>query len=116
MKTFSKLFAVVFAILSVVSAYLQLNDPDPELWISIYIISAVASMLFILNKLPYQVYLVLFVGCIVGAYLFWPTAFEGVTIGNGDINNIEHARESLGLLIVGLVMLLFTVRTKRKGN
>lgn len=112
MKSFFKVFALVFALLCVVSAYLQLNDPDPALWIAIYLVVAIASVLFAMKKLPYYVYLLLFIGSIVGAYLFWPNAFEGVTIGEGDINNIEHARESLGLLIMAVVMLLYTVRTK----
>lgn len=114
MKKIVNIIAVLFALLAVVSAYLQLNDPDPELWIAIYSAAAIASILFVLKKLPYQVYLVLFVSCVIGAYLFWPTAFEGVTIGNGEINNIEHARESLGLLIVGALMLVFTVWTRAK--
>ena len=112
MKLFFKVFAIVFALLCVVSAYLQLNDPDPALWIVIYLVVAIASFLFAMNKLPYWVFLILFVASIIGAYLFWPNAFEGVTIGEGDINNIEHARESLGLLIVAVVMLVYTVRKK----
>lgn len=113
MKSFFKVLAIVYALLCVVSAYLQLNDPDPTLWIAIYLIAAIASVLFAINKLPYIAYLILFVAAIIGAYLFWPNTFEGVTIGEGDINNIEHARESLGLIIIGIMMLIFTIRTKR---
>lgn len=114
MKSFFKIFAILFAILCVVSAYLQLNDPDPFLWIWIYIIAAIAAVLFIYNKLPYQVYFLLFIGYGIGAYLFWPDTFEGVTIGEGEINNIEHARESLGLLILAVVMLIFGFKAKTK--
>jgi hypothetical protein len=114
MKSFFKIFALLFAILCVVSAYLQLNDPDPFLWVWIYIIATIAAVLFTYNKLPYQVYFLLFIGYGIGAYLFWPDAFEGVTIGEGDINNIEHARESLGLLILAIVMLIFGFRSKGK--
>lgn len=114
MKIFFKIFALIFAVLCVVSAYLQLNDPDPALWITIYLVAAIVSILFAINKLPYWVYLILFVSSIVGAYLFWPDTFEGVTIGEGEINNIEHARESLGLIILGIVMLLYTIRVKLK--
>jgi hypothetical protein len=56
----------------------------------------------------------LFIGYGIGAYLFWPDTFEGVTIGEGEINNIEHARESLGLLILAIVMLIFGFRAKTK--
>ncbi|BAO75280.1 transmembrane 220 family protein [Winogradskyella sp. PG-2] len=112
MKLFFKIFAFVFALLCLTSAYLQLNDPDLLLWLCIYITSGIVSILFALNRLPYQIYLVLSIGYVIGAFLFWPETFEGVTIGGGEISNIEHARESLGLIILALVMLIFGIRTK----
>lgn len=114
MKTFFKLFAIGFALLCIISAYLQLNDPDPLLWICMYLSAALAAVLFVLNKFPYRAYFLLFLGYIIGAYLFWPDKFEGVIVGSGNINNIEHARESLGLLILALTMLIFGVRSKKK--
>ena len=113
MTRFFKLFSTIFALLCIVSAYLQLNDPDPLLWICIYIAAAIMAILFVLKKLPSQAYFVFFVGYVIGAYLFWPDAFEGVSIGDGDINNIEHARESLGLLILAVVMFIFWLRSKK---
>jgi len=113
MTRFFKLFATIFALLCFASAYLQLNDPDPILWICIYIAAALVAILFVLNKLPNQAYFLFFLGYIIGAYLFWPDTFEGVSIGGGNINNIEHARESLGLLILAVVMFVFWLRSKK---
>lgn len=115
MKSFFKALAIIYALLCIVSAYLQFNDPDPALWIAIYLFAAIVSVLFVMNKLPYWVYLILFVSSIVGAYLFWPNTYEGVTIGEGNINNIEHARESLGLIIMAIMMLFFTIRSKKEN-
>lgn len=45
-------------------------------------------------------------------FFLWPEKFEGITIGNGDIVNIERGRESLGLLIVAIVMLIYALRLR----
>jgi len=113
MKVISKLFAIIFVILCLVSAYLQLNDPDPLLWICLYLAAAVIAILFVLKKLPKLAYFLFFLGYLIGAYLFWPVTFEGVSIGGGDIINIEHARESLGLFILSAVMFIFWVKSKK---
>ncbi|WP_395805537.1 transmembrane 220 family protein [Daejeonella sp.] len=38
-----KIFNLVFCLLFIVSAGLQYNDPDPYLWITIYLIGALIS-------------------------------------------------------------------------
>ncbi len=114
MKILFKILAVLFAVFFVWAAYVQNNDPDATMWYAIYGIAAVASLLFIANKLPYALAVILFLGYVIGAIVFWPSKFEGVSIGAGDINNIEHGRESLGLIINALIMLIYAWRIKRK--
>jgi hypothetical protein len=45
---------------------------------------------------------------------FWPDVFEGVTIGGGDIVNIERGRESLGMAVTALFFLILWVFPQKK--
>ena len=112
MNSLFKYLSLVMAILFIAAAYVQWNDPDATMWYFIYGIAALASVLFFLNKLNFIVALILAVLYIIGAIGLWPEKWEGLSIGGGDINNIERAREALGLLIVGLVMLLYAVQKR----
>lgn len=112
MKLFFKVISIVFAVLFLWAAYVQYNDPDALLWYAIYGSAALMSVLFFLEKLSFNVALIAFVLYFIGVFVFWPNEFEGVGIDDGDIGNIEHARESLGLLINALVMLMYGLRIK----
>ncbi len=114
MKNILKLLAIVFTGYFVWAAYMNSNDLDATLWYFIYGIAAIASLLFIAEKLPKIVYLVLAVGYVGVAFYFWPETYEGVTIGEGDIKNIEEGREALGLLINAVVMALYGFASKSK--
>lgn len=69
--------------------------------------------MFFLGKLRLLIAFVLSFIYIIGAWIFWPEHFEGVSIDGGNISNIEHARESLGLIISALVMLFYAWRVRR---
>jgi hypothetical protein len=112
MRLFSKIVSGVFTILFVWAALLQYNDPDALLWYFIYGVAAVASFLFFLDKLTWPFAVGLTLAYAIGVWVFWPEHFEGVSIDGGNIDNIEHARESLGLLINGLVMLFYAWRVR----
>ncbi len=114
MQPFFKVFSIVFTILFLWAAYVQYNDPDALMWYAIYGLAALASILYYFKKLNLIATMVLFVGYLIGAFMLWPSNFEGVTIGGGDIKNIELGRESLGLLITATVMLLYAWRIKAK--
>ena len=112
MNSLFKFLSLVFAILFIIAAYVQWNDPDAVMWYFIYGIAALASVLFFFNRLNFVIALILALIYIIGAIAIWPEKWEGLSIGGGDIDNIERAREALGLLIVGLVMLLFAVQKR----
>jgi hypothetical protein len=110
MNNFLKILGVVFAILFAWAAYVQNNDPDAMRWYAIYGMAALASLLFALNqlKLTWAVFLCVFY---LGFAIYsWPEKFEGVTIGEGDIVNIERGREALGLLVAAVVMAIYSLR------
>ncbi|NNK76158.1 MAG: hypothetical protein HKP42_08840 [Maribacter sp.] len=112
MKHFFKVLGGVFTILFLISAVLQYNDPDSFLWMFIYGIAACAALGFVLVKVSYKVPAFVGLLAVIGFFFLFPEKFEGFTIGEGDIKNIEEARESFGLLIIALVMFVFSFRLR----
>lgn len=110
MKNLFKFLSLLFTILFVWAAYVQYNDPDSLLWYAVYGVAAAASLFFYLGKLNFTGAIILSGIYLVGTFVLWPDKFEGITIGNGDIDNVERARESLGLLIIAIVMLIYALR------
>lgn len=112
MKTLFKILSLIFTALFIWAAAVQYNDPDSLLWYAIYGVAALASFLFFLGKMNYTLAALLCVIYLIGTLWNWPEQFEGVTIGGGDIVNIEKGREALGTLIVSLIMLLYALRIR----
>lgn len=112
MKAIFKVLALIFTAWFIYSIVVQANDVDPMLWYVIYGVAVLASILFFADKLPYLASVVLFVAYIVCTIVFWPEKFEGITIGEGDIKNIEEGREALGLAITAVILLIYALRLK----
>lgn len=102
-KTLAILFG--FAFLSFVAV--QYNDPDPLLWMLVYGFAAVISFLAAFDKMPHRLLWLVLIGFVAGGVYMWPVEYEGVSIGAGDIKNIEEARESLGLFLGAVVFASF---------
>ncbi|PKA99544.1 transmembrane family 220 protein [Flavobacteriaceae bacterium MAR_2009_75] len=112
MKNIFKISGVVFAILFIWAAYLQYNDPDAFLWYIIYGLAAFGCLLFAYGRLGFKVSLIFCLAYLIATAFLWPEKFEGFTIGEGDIVNIEKGREACGMLIVALVFLVFALRLR----
>lgn len=111
-----KIFNILFSILFVISALLQYNDPDPYLWIPIYMYGAV--LCFYASRKEYfpKAYLtgiVLFL--FFGIYLFfdkygvltWALEHKFENIGGSMKATapwIEETREFFGLVILIFVL------------
>lgn len=121
-----KLFNILFIILFFISAGLQYNDPDPYLWVPIYLYAALVCFLAIKGRYYPAMYYIGLVG-----YLGY--AFYKVFDSNGVIEWvsmhdeeslvqtmkatkpwIEEAREFFGLLICWVVLLINFIVYKRK--
>ena len=113
-----RIFNLVFVVLFVLFAALQYNDPDPYIWIPIYLYGALICWLGYRGKMNFTA---LFVGLAVfgayAAYLF--VADDGVLSWIVDHNAeniagsmkaetpwIEDSREFFGLLILIIVFLI----------
>jgi hypothetical protein len=115
MRNVLKYLSFLFFVLFLWAAFVQLNDPDAGMWIGIYLVAAMGTLLNGLGRLPKGISLGLAIAFGGLAVAFWPDAFEGVTIGGGDIDNIERGRESLGMAITALLFLLLGVFSQKKA-
>lgn len=120
MRVVNFLLAVVFLIF----AFLQINDPDPLIWILIYGAMAVVCIMAMFSFYPLRfmfILLVVYVGYSV-------TYFDGVSEWLRQDNKaalfdnlakmehwwIEEAREFLGLMICVVVLVGYIIKARRR--
>ncbi len=126
-----KVLNIIFIVLFIVSAALQYNDPDPYIWIPIYLYAALLCYLAIQGKYKPILY---FIGLVVyGAYaiyLFfdktgvmnWATEHDAENIAQGMKATqpwIEETREFFGLVVVIAALIINMVwlgRKRRESN
>jgi hypothetical protein len=122
-----KAFNIIFIILFLISAVLQYNDPDPYVWVPIYLFGAYLCFQAIsrkYNPFLYVIGLVVYLG--YALYLFFDK--QGVVSWAGEHNAenivqsmkaakpwIEETREFGGLLIL-IIVLLINMFWLRKNN
>lgn len=121
-----KIFNILFGILFLISAGLQYNDPDPYIWIPIYLYAAILCGLAAANKFFPPAFLI---GILVYAgyavYLFftkdgvldWMQKHDAEDIAASMQATrpwIENAREFFGLLIVIVVLTVNYFYSKRR--
>jgi H+/Cl- antiporter ClcA len=124
MKTINLLFIMVF----VLSAALQYNDPDPYLWIPIYLYGAFLCYQAIRKKYNQVLYIVGFAIYILLA-LYLLVARDGVLswVNEHDAENIaasmqatkpwiEDTREFFGLLILIFALLINMIWLKKMNK
>lgn len=111
MKKGASIFFGIWSLLFIVSAFLQLNDVDPWLWVSIYLIAAAMSGYAALDRYPLLPLGIITVLCLIGCvYYFPPSVSEWVSLEwqQQDLTMktmaMEEARESFGLLLIALVL------------
>ena len=110
-----KTLSIVFGLLFLLFAAFQYNDPDPEVWIPIYGFAAVACFMAYAGVGRWWFFGAMTVIYLVAAYYQWPPRFEGFLFSEVGMRsmNIEMARESGGLIICAVVMLVLAFLTRQ---
>jgi hypothetical protein len=109
------LFWRIGAVFFLWCAFVQWNDPDPWLWIFIYTTAALTLELVVREKRFPKISLLLCIGSLLGAILWFPAEFNGLF---GDMQSqvqIEEARESIGLILVSISQLIIYSVTRYNG-
>ena len=122
-----KIFNIIFCILFVICAGLQYNDPDPYLWIPIYLFGAVLCW-FAFRGEYFGTPMLVGIGCylLYAVFLFfakdgvedWVTKHNAEDIAatmKATKPWIEDTREFFGLIILSAVLLINYFYAKRKG-
>lgn len=119
-----KYLSIFFALMFMAFAALQVNDPDPVLWILIYGIMAVVSVMGIFDYYNRK----LLIGLAVLFSVYMIILFPGVSewfqqddksvlfddVLKMEYPYIEESREFLGLLICQVVLSAYFFRSFRK--
>ena len=113
-----KVFNLIFCVLFIVSAGLQYNDPDPYIWIPIYLMGAVISFQAFSEKV-YPVFTLLLSALFIiyDLYLFFDKFGVLSWLNEHNAENIaasmkasapwiEETREFFGLLILIIVLMI----------
>jgi len=123
-----KIFNILFCILFLISAGLQYNDPDPYVWIPIYLYGAILCWLAFRNQYYPKAYvagIIIFAG--YALYFFFTENGVLDWIQEHNAENIaatmkatkpwiEDTREFFGLVILIMVLLVNLIYAKRKGH
>lgn len=121
-----KITNFVLAVMFLLFAFVQINDPDPLLWIAIYGAMAVVCIMAAYRYYIKPLLWVLLAGFIVYMVILWPGLNEwlqqedkGVLFDEGmkmQFLYIEESREFLGLLICVIVLLVQLFRSRKSTS
>lgn len=113
-----KTVSLVFGLLFVLFAGFQYNDPDPEVWMSIYGFAAVACFMAYMGVGRWWFFALMSALFVYAAYRQWPPYFEGFLLDEMGMKtiNIELARESGGLAICAVAMAVLAWLMPRNGG
>lgn len=119
-----KILNLILAVLFVVFAFVQINDPDPVIWILIYGAMAVLCILAAFGYYYFFVQtglLIIFIGY---SFVFFSGVLEWLRsedksmlfddIAKMQYPYIEESREFLGLLICMLVLIMHLVLARQQ--
>lgn len=118
-----RIVSFILAIMFVVFAFVQINDPDPIIWILIYGAMAVICVLAAFQIYPIKVMVGL--ALIYGIYsiYYFPGVREWLhqddksllfdNLAKMQFSYIEESREFLGLMICVVVLVFYIIRGRR---
>lgn len=118
-----RIFNFIFAAMFLVFAFVQVNDPDPVIWILIYGTMAVLSIMAIFEYYQRKFLIGLLVLFIAYSFVYIPGIAEWLRHDNkadlfDDVAKMEHlyieeSREFLGLVICIGVLVFYLYRSRK---
>lgn len=118
-----KILHFLLALMFLGFAYLQLNDPDPLVWVLIYMVMAAFSVSAIFGFYPRRFYWVVLAIFLLYSAVYIPGVIEWMQTDDksalfSDVAKMEHryieeSREFLGLMICVAVLVFYIIRSKK---
>lgn len=120
-----KIIKILLAILLIIFAALQYNDPDPWLWILVYGLAAILIIMDISGTYMRRYYRIAMVALALFSLIYIPgviTYFTEASPGElaesmqTDKPYIEETREFLGLMIVIIIFVFLYSKNEKPAN
>jgi hypothetical protein len=118
-----RVFNFILAAMFLLFAFVQINDPDPVIWILIYGAMAVICVLAIFNIFPRKFIIGLLILYALYSLVYIPGVMEWLQKDNksdlfDDVAKMQHlyieeSREFLGLMICISVLVFYLIRSYR---
>jgi hypothetical protein len=119
-----KVINFLLAVMFLVFAYLQLNDPDPIVWIPIYGVMAVVCVLAMFRYYPRAILFSLVIFYTLYSFFYIPGVEEWLAqddksqlfsnIAKMEHPFIEESREFLGLMINVAVLVVYLIISRKR--
>ncbi|WP_276374640.1 transmembrane 220 family protein [Chryseolinea sp. H1M3-3] len=119
-----KIVNVLLALMFLVFAYLQFNDPDPLIWISIYGVMVVVCVMAVFQHYPKKFLYVLIILFAAYSVIYIPGVKEWLAqedksdlfdnVAKMEHLYIEESREFLGLMICIIVLVVQIISSRKK--
>lgn len=107
----SRIFFSVWSLLFLLFAYWQWNDPDPEVWVSIYCFAASLCALAAFGRYYVPLLFTAAIAAFLGGVYLFPASVRDWILQEwqqADLSmktpDMEVARESFGLLIISVII------------
>jgi hypothetical protein len=120
----NKIINFLLAIMFLIFAFLQLNDPDPVIWILIYGVMAVVCVLAMFNYYNRIALISLLIFYTIYSFFYIPGVKEWLAqddkaqlfdnLAKMEHPFIEESREFLGLTINVIVLVFYLIRLRKK--
>jgi hypothetical protein len=117
-----KILKIFFAVLFLLFALVQINDPDPLLWIVVYGAMMIVSIMAIYHRYPTGFMIIMASGYLIMTVLYfdgfatWLNSSDRTLLFDDlakmQFPYIEEAREFLGLLICIAVLVFYFALSK----
>lgn len=120
-----KVVDIVIALLFILGAVVQINDPDPYVWIALYFLVGLVAGLAVFGKYNLPLTGVTLLACLIAAIWTAPGFFNYITQHSSenlmqdmsaDRPYIEQTREFLGMVIAVAVMGFYLIRTRKAAT
>ncbi|SHM38830.1 Transmembrane family 220, helix [Cyclobacterium lianum] len=116
-----KRFFGICAVLFLLFAYWQINDPDPEFWVPAYLLAAVTAGFAFFGRFNVNISVIFTFTFLIAAIFFWPENIFSWVGQEWEQKNLsmktqgmEINREFFGLLVAAVVFALTAIIGRRK--
>lgn len=119
-----RILSLILAIMFLVFAFLQVNDPDPVHWVLIYGAMAAICVMAAFEYYPKKIMIALLVAYVAYSLVFVPGMREWLRQDDqsaifDDLAKMQHpyieaSREFLGLMICVAVLVVYLIRARKK--